>query len=162
MTKHFLNTQDDFDFLVIGIVCPENQYILVNKINHVLNIDLRLDNYIDLSHRLGKDFKFSMFNYLDEEFNLEYNFLPNRSNYSANEKTGANTGNLFSLMNENIDESSRLIPELTKTDYFLLIKGDEYNHFIYKITEGLKQIPEIISIQEIIPDKLNSKNNLIF
>lgn len=162
MAKHTLNSQGDFNFLVIGIVSPANQYVLVNQINHALNIDLSLDDYIDLSHHIGKDFKFSMFNYSDEEFNLEYNFLPNRSNFSARENNATNTGDLFSLMNESVDESSRLIPELTKTDYFLLIKGDEYNHFIYKITEGLKQIPEIISIQEIIPDKLSSKNNLIF
>jgi len=72
------------------------------------------------------------------------------------------SGDLFSLLNENIDESSRLIPELTKTDYLLLIKGDEYYHHSYKITDALKKIQGIVQIQEIIPDKLASKSNLIF
>lgn len=140
----------------------DNQYVLAANINSALGIDLRLSNYIDLSHRLGKDFKFSFFDYLDEEFNLEYNLIPNKSNNVAKDSRDTNEGDLFSAFNENIDESSRLIPELTKTDYLLLIKGDEHYNFTYKITDALKKIPEIISLQEIIPDKLSNKNNLIF
>jgi hypothetical protein len=163
MAKHVLhNNPDDFNFLLFGIACSDNQYVLANNINSVLNIDLRLENYIDLSHRMGKDFKFSFFSYLDEEFNLEYNLIPNKSNHAAKEGGDESAGDLFSMFNENVDESSRLIPELTKTDYLLLIKGDEHYNFTYKITEALKQIPEIISLQEIIPEKLSNKTNLIF
>ena len=107
-------------------------------------------------------FKAEFFNYFDEEFNLEYNLIPNKSNNVAKEGGNNQEGDLFSMFNENVDESSRLIPELTKTDYLLLIKGDEHYNFSYKITEALKKIPEIISLQEIIPDKLSNKNNLIF
>lgn len=162
MAKHVLNIPDDFSFLLIGLACTENQYVLSNAINNVLNIDLTLENYIDLSHRIGKAFKFSFFSFNDEALNIEYNLIPNRSNYIEKEANDKNNGDLFSLFNETVDESSRLIPELTKTDYFLIVKGDEFYHFSYKITEALKKIPEIISIQEIIPEKLNSKNNLIF
>lgn len=162
MAKYTLEKTDDFSFLLLGIISPENQYVLVNAINSALNIDLRLEDYIDLSHRMGKDFKFSFYCFTDEEFNLEYNLLPNRSNYSAKEKRDTDSGDLFSLFNEDVDESSRLIPELTKTDYLLLVKGDEYYHFIHKITEVLKKIPEIITVQEVIPEKLSSKSNLIF
>jgi hypothetical protein len=162
MAKYSLDKPDDYNFLLIGIACPENQYVLVNAINSSLNLELRLEEYIDLSHRMGKEFKFSFFSYVDEEFNLEYNLLPNRSNFIAEEKSGTDKNDLFSLFNENIDESSRLIPELTKTDYLLLVKGDEYYHFIHKITEALKTIPEIITVQEIVPEKLSNKSNLIF
>lgn len=163
MAKHVLHSDpEEFNFLLFGIACSENQYVLASTINSVLGIDLRLENYIDLSHRMGKDFKFSFYNFFDEEFNLEYNLIPNRSNYVAKEGSDTKEGDLFSMFNENVDESSRLIPELTKTDYLLLIKGDEHYNFTYKITESLKKIPEIISLQEIIPDKLGSKNNLIF
>lgn len=163
MAKHVLhNDPEEFNFLLFGIACSENQYVLASNINSALGIDLQLSNYIDLSHRMGKDFKFSFFDYLDEEFNLEYNLIPNRSNNVPKENTGTKDGDLFSMFNENIDESSRLIPELTKTDYLLLIKGDEHYNFTYKITDALKKIPEIISLQEIIPEKLSNKNNLIF
>jgi hypothetical protein len=163
MAKHILHSNpDDFNFLLFGIACSDNQYVLANTINAALDIDLRLENYIDLSHRLGKDFKFSFYTFLDEEFNLEYNLIPNRSNHVAKEGGDDRNSDLFSMFNENVDESSRLIPELTKTDYLLLIKGDEHYNFTFKITEALKKIPEIISLQEIIPDKLNNKNNLIF
>lgn len=163
MAKHVLYTDpEDYNFLLFGIACPDNQYVLANNINQVLNIDLRLEEYIDLSHRMGKDFKFSFYTFIDEELNLEYNLIPNRSNFVANEEPQKDSGDLFSLFNENVDESSRLIPELTKTDFLLLIKGDEHYHHSYKITDALKQIQEIITIQEIIPDQLSSKNNLIF
>lgn len=163
MAKHVLhNDPEDFNFLLFGIACSENQYVLASAINDILKIDLRLEDYIDLSHRMGKDFKFSFYNFIDEEFNLEYNLIPNRSNYVAKENNEVKDGDLFSMFNENVDESSRLIPELTKTDYLLLIKGDEHYNFTYKITEALKKIPEIISLQEIIPEKLSNKNNLIF
>jgi hypothetical protein len=162
MAKYTLERPDDFNFLLYGIVCSENQYVLVNAINAALHIDLQLEDYIDLSHRMGKDFTFSFFSFMDEEFNLEYNLLPNRSNNTPKEKQEENSGDLFSLFSEGVDESSRLIPELTKTDYLLLIKGDEYYNFIYKISEALKNIPEIISVQDVVPEKLSSKSNLIF
>jgi hypothetical protein len=162
MAKYTLDKPDDFNFLLYGIVCPENQYVLVNAINASLHIDLCLEEYIDLSHRIGKDFKFSFYSYLDEEFNLEYNLLPNRSNFTSKENLQDNGEDLFSLFNENVDESSRLIPELTKTDYLLLIKGDEFYHFSHKISEALKTVPEIVAIQEVVPEKLNSRSNLIF
>jgi hypothetical protein len=163
MAKHILHSNaEDFNFLLFGIACSDNQYVLATNINSALDIDLRLENYIDLSHRMGKDFKFSFFSYVDEEFNLEYNLIPNKSNHVAKEGGNEQKDDLFSMFNENVDESSRLIPELTKTDYLFLIKGDEHYNFTYKITDALKKIPEIISLQEIIPDKLSNKNNLIF
>jgi len=162
LAKHVLDTTEDFNFLLFGIACSDNQYVLVNNINAVLNTELRLDSYIDLSHRIGKEFKFSFFSFVDEELNLEYNLIPNRSNFNHTETTGKESGDLFSLLSENIDESSRLIPELTKTDYLLLIKGDEYYHYSYKVTKKKKKIDGIVQIQEIIPDKLTSKSNLIF
>lgn len=163
MAKHVLHTDpEEYNFLLYGISCSDNQYVLANNINHVLKIDLRLENYIDLSHRMGKDFKFSFYSFLDEGLNLEYNLIPNRSNFVANEDSKEESGNLFSMFSENIDESSRLIPELTKTDFLLLIKGDEHYHHSYKILDALKQIQEIITIQEIVPDELSNKSNLIF
>jgi hypothetical protein len=163
LAKHVLhNDPDEFNFLLFGIASSENQYVLASSINSALGIDLQLSDYIDLSHRMGKDFKFSFYNYLDEEFNLEYNLIPNKSNNVAKEDGAGKNDDLFSAFNENVDESSRLIPELTKTDYLLLIKGDEHYNFTYKITDALKKINEIISLQEIVPDKLSNKNNLIF
>ena len=162
MAKHTLDFTDDFNFLLYGISSNENQYLLVNNINNALHIDLRLESYIDLSHRIGKEFRFSFFSFMDDELNLEYILIPNRSNFTNEEKSQTDKNNLFSLLNENFDESSRLIPELTKTDYLLLIKGDEYYHHSYKIADAIKKTESVIRLQEIIPDTLESKSNLIF
>lgn len=163
MAKYTLDTKaDDFNFLLIGIGCSSNQYVLVNAINEVLQIGLQLESYIDLSHKMGSNFKFSFYSFFDEEFNIEYILLPNRSNISESATKEESGTDLFSQFNERIDESSRLIPELTKTDFLLLVKGDEFYHYSYKITDALKKISDIISIQEIVPEELSSKNNLIF
>ena len=103
MAKYVLDSNpEEFNFLLFGISCTDNQYVLAANINTALGIDLRLSNYIDLSHRLGKDFKFSFFDYLDEEFNLEYNLIPNKSNNVAKGGGENNDGDLFSAFNENI------------------------------------------------------------
>lgn len=163
MAKHILhNDHEDYNFLLYGISCSANQYLLTNRINDALTIDLCLDSYVDLSHRIGKDFKFSLYTFFDEEFNLEYNLIPNRSNFTTTTQELSNEGDLFAQFNEKIDESSRLIPELTKTDFLLLVKGDEHYHHSYKIMDALKQIQEIITVQEIVPEELSNKSNLIF
>ena len=61
-----------------------------------------------------------------------------------------------------VDERVKLIKELPKTDYFLILKGEELHTFRFKIMECLKTIPEIVQLQAIEPNDLASKRNLIF
>lgn len=163
MAKHVLNTlEEDFNFLLYGLSTAENQYYIVSLLNDTLNINLSLDNYIDLSHRMNKDFKFSMYSFLDEKFMLEFILIPNKSNYVAKEQNTDAENDLFSMFNEEVDESSKLIPELKRTDYLLMIKGEENYKYEYRINERLKTLKKIVTVQEIVPDTLSNKNNLIF
>ena len=55
-----------------------------------------------------------------------------------------------------------LIPEMKKVDYFILIRNyfdpEELEGFI----EGINKIQEVVVAAEVNPEKLKSKENLIF
>ena len=161
MAKYVLNTgNDELQFVLFGITCGEDQYRLVSLINDVLNINLILSDYLPLTTKGERVFKFSLFKYADEDLRLEFNLIPNNSNFEEPNLSLSQSDDLFSGLN--LDESSKLIKELPKTDYFLLLKGDETHLYQFKIIEKLKSIPEIIQIQNIEPQELSSKRNLIF
>lgn len=161
MNKYSLNTQDDdFDFLLIGLVCSENQYYIVNAVNEVLKINLYLSDYLPFNLKGGKLFKFSLYRFLDEELGIDYHLISNTSNFDEPTLEQKKTNDLF--FNVDVDESVRLIKELPKTDYFLLLKGEELHIYHHKIIDKLKTISEIIQVQTLEPKELQSKRNLIF
>lgn len=161
MAKYVLNNNsNDLDFVLIGIVCAENQYAIVSSVNDALNIDLVLTDNVPFNLKDGKLFYFSLFNCLSEEFGLEYYLIPNNSNLESQEKQGSQANDLFADLN--IDESTKLIKELPKTDYFLILKGEDLHMFQYKVIEKLKTIQEIIQVQSIEPGDLPSRMNLVF
>ena len=160
MAKHFLDTHDDFDFALLGIVCQENQYVMFSVINDVLKIDLRLSDYVPFNLKDGKLFKFSLYHFVDEELGLEYFLVPNTSNFAEPNINAASSNDLFNDVD--VDERAKLVKELPKTDYFLILKGEDIHHYQFKVMEKLKTLSEIIQIQSIVANDLASKRNLIF
>jgi hypothetical protein len=161
VAKYVLNTSDnDLDFVLIGISCLENQYTLAALIDDTLKTKLVLSDYIPFNLKEGRIFKFSLYNFNDDELGLDYFFIPNTSNFEEPNINGSATNDLFAGVD--VDESVRLIKELPKTDYFLILKGEDLHNYQYKIIERLKTLPEIIQIQAIEPQDLPSKRNLIF
>jgi len=161
LAKYVLNTnKEDLDFALLGITCPENQYSILSRVNDVLQTDLRLSDYVPFSLKDGKVFKFSLFHFLDEELGLEYFLVPNTSNFEE-PNINASTGNdLFKGLE--VDESVKLVKELPKTDYFLILKGEDIHQYQFKVLDRLKTIEEVIQVQTIEANDLPSKRNLIF
>jgi hypothetical protein len=150
LAKYTLNTNDeDLDFALIGLTLHENQYEAVIALNEALNIDLCLSDNITLNLKDNKVFIFSLFN-----------FIPNTSNFEAPNINDPVASGLFDGLE--IEESVKLIKELPKTDYFLILKGEELHYFQHKIIEKLKEIKEILQIQVIDVSELPSKRNLVF
>jgi len=161
MAKHVLNSGgDDFDFELIGISTPENQYSIISLINSALSIDLSLSDNIPFNLKDGKLFYFSLFNYTNDELGLEYFFISNKSNLENDTSPDLGSGGLFADMK--VQESTRLVKELPRTDYFLILKGEELHMFRYKILDILKTIDEIVQVQKIEPAELPSRMNLVF
>ncbi|WP_317899049.1 IPExxxVDY family protein [Aurantibacillus circumpalustris] len=165
MAKYVLNTSDDdLDFALIGLTCLENQYTVSALIDDALKINLFLSGYIPFNLKDSRVFKFSLYNFLDEELGLEYFLIPNNSNLEEPNPNGpADSSNAYNLFaGIEVDESVKLIKELSKTDYLLILKGEDLHNYQFKIIEKLKNLPEIIQIQAIEPQDLPSRRNLIF
>jgi hypothetical protein len=161
MAKHVLNSSsDDLDFVLIGLVTQENLYAIVTDINNALGIELVLSDNLPFNLKDGKLFYFSLFNYMSEEFGLEYFLIPNTSNLDEPKVERAGGEDLFADLN--VEESTKLIKELPKTDYFIVLKGEELHLSKFKIIDKLKTIKEILQIQTIEPKDLPSKMNLVF
>jgi hypothetical protein len=161
VAKHVLHTSDeDLDFVLVGISSSENQYTLLSSINDALNINLFLSDYIPFHLKEGRIFKFSLFRFADDELGLDYFFIPNTSNFEEPNLNVSPTEDLFAGVD--VDERVKLIKELPKTDYFLILKGEDLHNYQFKIIDKLKNHPDIIQIQAIEPQDLPSKRNLIF
>jgi len=160
MAKHFLNSNEsDIDFVLIGISCPEEQYTVAAIIDDSLKIKLSLSDYIPFNLKEGRIFTFSLYRFMDEELGLEYCFIPNTSNF---EEPNVNTAGNDLFAGVNVEERVKLIKELPKTDYFLILKGEDLHNYQFKILQKLKSAPDIIQASAIEPQELPSKRNLIF
>ena len=159
VAKHVLNSSgDEFRFALAGISSADDQYRVVSLINDALNISLFLSDYIPMNLKRGNTFEFSLYRYTDQSLGLEYFLIPNISNF---EKPGTGQGaDLFA--GQDIDERVRLIKELPKTDYFLLLKGELYEHYKFDIFAALRSAGSFTQVQAIEPDSLPSRKNLIF
>jgi hypothetical protein len=160
MAKYSLNTSDDFDFVVIGLMSANNQYQVIGAINDVLKINLQLQAFVPYNLKDGKLFNFSLYSFIDEELGLEYNVIPNQSNFEGPNINSADSYDLFA--NTEVEESVRLIKELPKTDYFIVLKGEDLHNYQFKIMDKLKSIDDFIQVQPVAVEELPSKRNLMF
>lgn len=158
-----INSDEHFDFDVFSIRTTESIYRVVYEINEALNIDLQLSDLLDYTHKEGQDFYFPLYTFWHEELNIEFNVLPNQTSFQPHyAKQQQQATDLFG---GNVEHTTRLLPELEKTDYYLLIKGDNrltYSHTIFSI---IKKISSFQMVEEIILDNLKdkkAKGNLLF
>jgi hypothetical protein len=164
LAKHVLHSSsDDLDFVLIGLMSPENQYSIITSVNEALGIDLQLSDHVPFNLKGGKLFYFSLYRYLSEEFGLEYFLISNASNFeqpNGSLQADSETGDLFGGIE--VEESVRLIKELPKTDYFIILKGEDLHLFRFKIMERLKAVQSILQVQSIEARDLPSRMNLMF
>jgi hypothetical protein len=160
LAKHYLHSgEGDLDFLLFGIVCQENQYRALSLLDDALGIELALSEYLPFELKHEKVFTFSLYYYHDEEFGIEYFFIPNASNYPGETAT-VNTTDLFSEVD--VEERVKLIKELPQTDYFLIAKGEHASSHRHKIMSCLKKVTGFSRVQSVEPADLPSSRNLIF
>jgi len=161
MAKYNLNTYtSDFDFVVIGIMSANNQYEVVGAINSTLKINLYLQSLVPFNLKEGKIFEFSLYYFCDEDLGLEYNLIPNQSNFEGPNINSASANDLFA--STGVEESVRLIKELPKTNYFVILKGEDLHNYQFKIIDKLKTYNDFLQVQPIAVEELASRRNLMF
>ena len=138
------------DYTLIGIHSNIEPYKLAFKINQKLKIQLKRCSY-DISFK-DKNSIFDLYKHSSETYNTKIYLILNKS-FNERKIRGQ-------LLFENLSESSYLIPELKKVEYFLKIEGGNFN--IKTLLNRLIEIDNIISCYRTKITATKSKYNLIF
>ena len=159
MKTHTLDIsgEENFDFDVFSITCTESIYRVISDINQHLNIDLQLSELLDYRHTEGEEFYFPVYSFKHEELNIEFNLVANETSLQPNQvKT---TEDVFDLFAGDVEQTTKLLPELENSDFLLLVKGENrlnYNHTILKELQGISLF---IIVREIFMEDLKDKKS---
>ena len=165
MVTHTLNIIDDehFDFDIFSITSTETIYTIINALNQELNIDFKLKDLLDFSHKDGENFYFPLYTFWHNELNIEFNLISNQTSFQPPETKNVNSA--FDLFAGDVERTTKLLPELENSDYFLIIKGDNRYMHNFAIFEAIKKNDNFITVYEIYLENLKdkkAKTNLLF
>ncbi len=165
MKKYSLDISNEevFDFDIIGISCIESHYKAVYEINALLNIELVLETYLEYTHKEGNEFLFPLYQFKDEALSIEYNLIPNQTSYQPPKLKSMKP--LPDLFLGEVEESTKLLPELENTNYFFLLKGTNRYLYYHQVLEQIRKCPVFTGVQEIFVEDLKdkkSRGNLLF
>ena len=139
MSKHKLEIEYDYDFHLLGISSHDKDYKFCWALNEKLGTDFRKGDDILIREKKSKDpDHFSVYEYQDEEMFTDFFIIVNRSG------------------------TALLIPEQKQADYLLMIKGNMTEEEKKEMMKKIKEITNVLTVFDIDPDKLKSKQNLIF
>lgn len=139
MKKIKLTYSPDYEFILIGISCHENDYRLAWSINNDLDLTLSKKDDIKI-------------------FNKKYSETQNFSVFSHNDETNLTLYNLIS----NRCKNGFLIKDYNKFDYFLQIYGELSESDINEILNKMKRNNDIIIAGMLDLRKIKSIERLMF
>lgn len=138
MKKITLNDYIDTSFFLVGICSHDDDFKLCWHLNKALEVDFERVDDIDLFEpKQSISIKFSCFHFVDPDSELEYYLISNRNS------------------------SGFLIPEQSKTDYFLRIDGDRSQFDEINVLKSIRSIPKVLTTFKIDPNSLKSIENII-
>jgi hypothetical protein len=139
LNRKFLKFEIDLDFVLIAVTTSQKDYRICYLINKYLNVDFvkSADLEIDISGVLPPAF-FSLYRYTANDAETDYYFIANKGS------------------------EGYLIPEMSKVDFFLMIKNHIGEMDLDKMISALNKIPEVVSAAKIDPKKIKSRENLLF
>lgn len=140
MKKVVLRIDEDeqYAFVLIGIVCQYREYRLGREVNLALQISLARDHDFEVFTKKRMDaMTFTRFSFKSEEED-EYYLLSNKG------------------------EGGMLIPEHKQFDYFLLVRPGRNEISSGDLLPPLKKISMILGAYALDPKDLKSRENLLF
>ncbi len=158
--KLHLDEFDEVDYDLIAIHSSLEDYRLAYLINQKLSIILSKSiDEIGVTVKEGEAL-FQKFIFDDFSNDILWSLVSNKNEVIVSKKS---TGqNLFLNTNVEIATKVYLLPELNKVDYFLKIENNKENINIDSVVREIKSINRISTVYTVIPEKIRSKNNLIF
>ena len=158
--KLHLDEFDEVDYDLIAIHSSLEDYRLAYFINQKLPITLsKSKDEIGVTIKEGEAL-FPKFAYLDANNDILWSLVSNKNEIVTRKKS---TGqNLF--LNNDVEIATKvyLLSELKKVDYFLKIENNQDTVNIDETILKIKTIDRISTVYSVIPEKIKSKNNLIF
>ena len=135
---HTLKEKESYDFGLIGISSPENDYRISWILNNTMGYRLVRQEDLEVYHkRLEDPQAFHQFRYYDEETLLLYRLISNKC------------------------ENGYLLEELINIDYLIQVTGDIGKGFINGMVKDLNKVVGITLAFPIDPSTLKSKKRLI-
>jgi hypothetical protein len=147
----------DYDFKLISISSTEKDYRLAWLLNNAFEWQLkRSEKPLELIKQGSEMHAFYFYEFIDEVLQKEIMLIPNQSlMYQKNALD-------FSLFDEEIIAKALLVPELMRTDYFVMLKGNIFDNEVMDIESQLNTISEILMCSAVNVSALKSRKNLIF
>ena len=158
--KLSLDEFDEVDYELFAIHTSLEDFRLAFFINQQLPILLsRSKEEIGIKTREGEAM-FAKFSFNDASKDIYWSLIQNKNEITVHKKSKGN--NLFLDKDVEISTKVYLLPELKKVDYFLKIENNCHTFEPSQIVQALHKIDWITAVYEVFPDKIKSKNNLIF
>jgi hypothetical protein len=165
MIKHKLDIVYDYGFFVLAIATHEPDYRLCIAINNVLGIELERETSVEFKNtKQEENLLFSLFTYFNEEEQLQYDLVANKSyNTSVTIKKDETQPDLFGSSEvQSLGKKGYLVPELANADFLFIIRMDYDPDIAEEIERDLYSIDFILNIQLLDGESINAKKNLIF
>lgn len=138
MSKTRIKIDFNFDFILIGIVTPLQDYRMAWFLNNLLHKALKkTEDHLLKDDKNRRIMSFSKY-YFEE----------------------AITKSSFYLL-ENKHEIDCLLPEMKELDFLFLINGDYYKTRKTEILKKIRTVDEVQTAVILKPAEIKSKNNLI-
>ncbi len=138
VAKRKIKIDPEFDFILIGIVSPLQDYRLAWFINTVMFKSLsKMEDRVITDPVNMRQMTFSRYDYTEEI-----------------------TKSVFHLL-QNKHAAECLLPEMKNIDYLLIIKGDYYKSRVKEIAKKLRTVEQIQAVVILQTEEVKSKNNLV-
>jgi hypothetical protein len=158
--KLYLDEFDEIDYELIAIHSVLEDYRLAYFLNQKLPIILsKSKEEIGVTIKEGEAF-FMKYVFSDAIQDIHWSLIPNKNEIVVKKKS---TGqNLFLNTAVEIATKVYLLSELKKVDYFLKIENNKGTLDVDQIIKTINTIDRISTVYAVNPEKIKSKNNLIF
>lgn len=151
---------DDIDFQLLAIHTSLEDYRLAYFINQVVSVNLaKCNSEINIKNEAGET-SFTHFMFEDEKKDVCWNLIQNKTEILSVKKQRGQ--GLFAETENQIVIKIYLLPEYRKVDYFLKIENADATENIQTVLSKINKIDRINTAYLIEPEKIKSKNNLIF
>jgi len=139
LNRKFLKFEIDLDFVLIAVTTSQKDYRICYLVNKFLNFNFTKipDLAVDIAGN-STSILFSLYHYSQEDAETDFYFIANKGS------------------------EGYLIPEISKADYFLMIKSYIDEADTDHLISALNKIPEIVAAVKIDPKKIKSRENLLF